>query len=189
MPTEQSQRPTVELLIGPIASGKSTYSKRRATEGAIIVNDDAIVMALHADQYNLYNINLKPLYKAIENSILQMAIMLGKDVIIDRPNYSKAMRSRYISIARSLDAAIKFTVFPAATPEEHARRRTHSDSRGYGIEYWVKVCKHHMSLYETPVLSEGADSIWEMRNGSDMQSISYEPHLAEQIQSTESPKR
>ncbi len=37
----------VELLVGMIASGKSTYARRRAAEGAIIICDDAVKAALH----------------------------------------------------------------------------------------------------------------------------------------------
>ena len=41
------QRPKVEILVGPIASGKSTYLKHRVSQGAITINDDAIVNAVH----------------------------------------------------------------------------------------------------------------------------------------------
>ena len=50
----------LELLVGPIASGKSTYSNKAAKEGAIIVNDDAIVTALHGGDHTLYDKALKP---------------------------------------------------------------------------------------------------------------------------------
>lgn len=141
-----------------IASGKSTYARKRAVEGAIIINDDAIVNAVHPN-YLLYDKKLKPLYKSVENTILQMAIALGRDVIIDRPNYSKATRRRYIGIAKSLDATVHMIVFPKASPKEHARRRTASDSRLHSFEYWLKVARHHNSLYEPPIHSEGADCI------------------------------
>lgn len=159
-----SRIPKVELLIGPIASGKSTYSRRRALEGAIVINDDAIVNALHCNNYSLYRESLKPIYKAVENAILQSALALGNDVIIDRPNYSRAMRRRYIGIAKSLDANVEFIVFPTASDEEHARRRCVADARGYTMEDWLRVVKIHKAQYESPSLSEGADAIRELSN-------------------------
>jgi len=147
-----------EILCGPIGSGKSTYARHRARQGAIIVNDDAIVMAVHAGIYNLYKKELKPLYKCIENTILQAAIMLGKDVVIDRPNYSKEMRSRYISIARSLDCKIHIVFFPEYEPDVHVTRRVTSDIRGMDYQAWMAVFMAHKDNYSKPSLDE-ADEI------------------------------
>jgi hypothetical protein len=38
----------MQILVGPIASGKSTFARKRATEGALIINDDALAAILHA---------------------------------------------------------------------------------------------------------------------------------------------
>ena len=151
----------VELLIGPIASGKSTYSKKRAKEGYIIINDDDIVNAMHANYYLLYDEALKPLYKGLENMALNIALSLGKSVVIDRPNYSKAMRRRYIAIASSLDVPVIGVKFKDDGVQEHASRRMKSDSRGGKQEYWEMVYNKHKSLYEEPSLSEGFDDIIE----------------------------
>jgi len=149
----------VELLCGPIASGKSTYCKKRAKEGFIIINDDAIVNAVHCGLYTQYEIALKPLYKGIENFILNMALAMGKSVVIDRPNYSKNMRKRYISIANSLDVPIVCVIFEDAGGAEHAYRRVKSDSRGVDFDYWLNVYYTHKSLYEVPALDEGFEAI------------------------------
>ena len=153
------RKPKVEILVGPIASGKSTFATFRAKEGAIVINDDAIVNAVHANQYALYDETLKPLYKAVENTILQAALSLGRDVVIDRPNYSKAMRRRYIGLAKSVDAMVNVVHFERVDPNEHARRRAHSDARGYTQEYWLEVAMAHDIQYEQPELSEGVDEI------------------------------
>lgn len=155
-------RPIAEILVGMIASGKSTYAAKRAVMGAIVINDDAIVNAVHHNNYTSYDKRLKPLYKAVENTILQMAITLGMDVVIDRPNYSKAMRRRYIGIAKSFDAEVHLVVFPKVSPGEHARRRANADNRGCEFEHWLKAAKHHDRLYEPPDELEGADALVSM---------------------------
>lgn len=150
--------PQIEILIGCVGAGKSTYAKYRAYQGAIIVNDDALVMAMHAGTYNLYKKGLKPLYKAVENTILQTALIMGKDVIIDRPNYSKQMRSRYISIARSLDCRVHILVFPEYAPEVHVARRMESNARGMDYDAWMAVFMAHKDNYTKPTIDE-ADEI------------------------------
>jgi predicted kinase len=153
------QRPKIEILVGPIASGKSTYSKHRASQGAIIINDDAIVNAVHSNLYKLYHVSLKPLYKAVENTILQTALTLNRDVIIDRPNYSRAMRRRYIGIAKSLDAEIKIIVFPRSSLEVHVNRRMQSNSRGFSYEEWLEAARAHDAQYEEPSKLDEVDEI------------------------------
>jgi predicted kinase len=140
----------LELLVGPIASGKSTYCRQAAKEGAIIVNDDSIVHAIHAHDYQLYEETLKPLYKSIENNIITMALTMGRRVVIDRPNHSIAMRRRYIGLAHSFDTPVRLVMFERYSPEVHGERRFKSDSRGNSLECWIAIAKTHDSLYETP---------------------------------------
>jgi len=151
----------VEILIGSIASGKSTYSRKRAKEGFIIINDDAIVNALHFNYYELYNEELKPLYKIVENTAMHTALSLGKSVVIDRPNYSIGMRRRYIAIASSLDIPVIGVKFKDEGELEHATRRMKSDGRGGTLESWMYVYNKHKELYEEPSLSEGFSDIIE----------------------------
>ena len=70
----------LEVLVGPIASGKSTYCIERAREGAMVINDDAIVNSLHANQYDKWNKKLKPLYKAIENLSITISLVIEVDI-------------------------------------------------------------------------------------------------------------
>ena len=59
-------------------------AKNAAKQGFIIINDDAIVNMLHADNYILYDKKLKLLYKTIENQIISVALAMGHSVLIDR---------------------------------------------------------------------------------------------------------
>ena len=140
----------LEILIGPIASGKSSYCSQEARKGAIILNDDAIVTALHGGDYSLYDKKLKPLYKSIENSIVCTSLAMEKRIIIDRPNYSIAMRKRYIAIAKSFDVKVKFVVFKRESPEIHAKRRFESDSRGLSLDHWIRAANYHDKLFDLP---------------------------------------
>ena len=151
----------LQVLVGMIASGKSTYAQNAAKKGAIIVNDDAIVNCVHADLYTLYDESLKLLYKSTENHIIQFALAMGRTVIVDRGlNVSERGRKRWLSLAQSMDVTCDAVVFPRSTNEVHAERRTKSDARGLGLEYWDKVARIHSGEYVTPNRAEGFDDVW-----------------------------
>lgn len=147
----------IEILVGMIASGKSTYARKRAQEDAIIANGDSLVTSLHAGDYTLYDKELKILYKSLEHQIITVACSLGRDVIIDRTNLKRSSRERYYSIAKSLEIPCKVVIFPVESPKEHARRRSESDSRGYDYEHWLKVAQTHFSQWEDVSIEEPYD--------------------------------
>lgn len=150
----------IYVLVGMIASGKSTYCTESAKEGQIIINDDAIVNLLHANQYNFYDVKLKVLYKSIENHIISTALALNLSVVVDRAlNGSKKSRERWISLANSFDVQCEAIVFPKESFEIHAHRRFQSDARGHDLDYWLRVAKIHEEEYEMPSLTEGFTTI------------------------------
>ena len=145
----------IELLIGPIASGKSTYAKTKARFGDIVINDDDIVNAVHANEYDLYSKPLKNLYKSIEHTIFMYAISLRKNVIIDKPNHRRDTRVRWVQLAKAYDCDISYILFKHEDYKIHAKRRYESDSRGYTLKYWEDVAKHHQDLFQGIVEEEG----------------------------------
>lgn len=145
----------IEVLVGMIASGKSTYAKGRAAEGAIIVNDDALVIALHGGRYDMYAQALKPLYKAMESAAVHAAIAAGRDVVIDRTNLSRETRAFYVALARRLDTSAGVVVWMPGTPEQHATSRFRSDARGYTYAQWLAVAERHLAGYQPVLPDEG----------------------------------
>lgn len=165
-------KPKIHVLIGMIASGKSTYCQSAAKAGILSMNDDAIVQLLHGSDYSLYDKNLKILYKSIETSIVSLCLCQGKIVAIDRGvNISVASRKRWIAIAHSYDVPCEAIVFPKDTPEVHAARRA-KDGRGHDYDYWLWVATRHNSSYNVPSLDEGFDKI---------HAISYEQIIAGEV--------
>lgn len=150
----------IQVLVGMIASGKSTYARNAAKKGIICVNDDAIVNMIHADEYTLYDRKLKPLYKSIENSIISSALLMDRKVLVDRGlNCTVEGRKRWIALANSFDVQCEAVVFTNEGPEVHAQRRTKSDARGHDYDYWLMVANHHNSQYKLPTYEEGFNSI------------------------------
>ncbi len=150
----------IQVLVGMIASGKSTYSRNAAKNGVICMNDDAIVNMLHADDYNLYDKSLKILYKTIENQIIGTALAMKRVVLVDRGlNVSRRGRRRWLALAQSYDVPYEAIVFNNEGPEIHAKRRMDSDPRGHDYAYWLDCACHHFREYTEPSLGEGFTNI------------------------------
>ena len=146
----------LQVLVGMIASGKSSYARGAAQKGVICMNDDAIINMLHADDYTLYDKSLKVLYKSVENHIIGTALAMQRIVMVDRGlNVSIRGRKRWIALANSFDVPCEAIVFKNEGPEVHAIRRTQMDSRGHPFEYWIRVAKKHQSEYQEPSVDEG----------------------------------
>lgn len=146
----------LQVLVGMIASGKSTYARSAAQRGVICMNDDAIVNMLHADDYTLYDKSLKVLYKSIENHIIGTALAMQRVVMVDRGlNVSVRGRKRWIALAQSFDVPCEAILFANEGPEVHATRRARMDSRGHPFEYWIRVAQRHQSEYQEPSVEEG----------------------------------
>lgn len=151
--------PKVQVCVGTVAAGKSTFAKKRAREGALVLNDDNIVNALHGNNYSLYEKELKPVYKGIGYAILSYGILAGRDVVVDRLNIKKSTRKRYITAVESMDAEVEAVIFPMVHPKQHARWRVASNARGASYEKWLEVAEEKFDKY-TPVSDdEGFDSI------------------------------
>lgn len=154
----------IRVLVGMIASGKSTFAKESAHYGSIIVNDDDIVKMCHGGEYGLYDKKLKTLYKSVENTIVASALMLGRQVVVDRGvNVSARSRERWVALARSFDVPCQAVVFPKVHFTEHADRRFKHDPRGHDMQYWLDVAGHHDEQWEYPTLAEGFTSIKEIK--------------------------
>lgn len=156
----------IYLLVGNIASGKSTFVKQQLDKepDTLIVNDDLIVKAVHGNDYTLYNTKFKKLYKEIEYRIIQEAILQKVDLIIDRPCNKAKTRKRYTEFIRSFylrKPTINFINFEFEGSFQHAIRRYKTDARGYSIEDWVGVADRIQSQFDPIDETEDFDQLYQ----------------------------
>lgn len=150
----------IEILVGMIASGKSTYARTRADEGALVVCHDDLTEMLHG-RYR-YERELRSIYRAMEEEIAKVAFMAGKDVVIDRTHLTRESRERWINFASDERAfpgnaglEIVAVAFPIRSAANHANIRWQSDPRGRGFAEWKAVAEHHAAQAEAEPISEG----------------------------------
>lgn len=169
--------PRIEVLVGMIASGKSTYARRRADEGAMVVCHDDLTEMLHG-RYR-YEQGLKALYRRAEEAIALEALLCGKDVVIDRTHLTRESRDRWAKFVRLNNTMVLFGLgerpatmvaveFPRQIAYVHARRRYESDSRGRPFHEWLKVALHHQEQADREPLTdhEGFDEIVRIDRGA-----------------------
>jgi predicted kinase len=94
----------LEVLVGMIASGKSTYARRRADEGALVVSHDDLTAMLHA-RYR-YEQGLREPYRRIEESIAWRGLDAGRDVVIDRTHLTRESRERWLKWVRGVSGSL-----------------------------------------------------------------------------------
>jgi predicted kinase len=148
------------LLCGMIASGKGTFARELATKGFIVVNDDSVVSACHGGDYILYQKKYKGIYKQTEVATILAALQVGANVVIDRPNFRRRTRGRYIGLAHMFDTPVVCVTFPRVSPLEHAERRFKSDPRGLPLEHWIEAATRHHADWEEPRMEDGLDNIF-----------------------------
>jgi hypothetical protein len=159
--------PTVDVLVGMIGSGKSTYARRRADEGALVVCFDDLTAMLHA-AYR-YEQELRACYRQMEKSIATAALNAGRDVVVDRTHLTLEARDRWVdfglrcTIHLGRPVPVVAVAFPVEPPAVHARRRFEADPRGRSHEDWYMVAQHHYAqwLAEPLSASEGFSEIRE----------------------------
>lgn len=155
---------TLELLVGMIASGKSTYARKRADEGALVICHDDLTAMLHATYR--YEQSLRGCYRRMEESLAWAALTAGRDVVVDRTHLTRESRRRWIQWALNYESlntfdgkgptvAVIAVVFPIELPSIHAHRRFfEADPRGRSYDEWLTVAKHHADQAQAEPLAQ-----------------------------------
>jgi len=136
-------KPEIIILVGPPASGKSTYAKNLMTDRCAIISQDNMGKLGHLEAFHNH--------------------LHGKfDLIIDRMNFNKEQRARYIKLAKEAGYTTKIIVLHESketcikqglnrlNAEEHPTIKTEQDLR--------RAIDFFFSHYERPTDDE-ADTV------------------------------
>lgn len=145
--------PLFQVMFGLPGSGKSTYAKKRAAEGAVIVDADAIVTMIHGGNYRLYKPSWKPLYKAAEEHLVLAALEAGLDVVLDRHCYKRKTRMNWARFIGEKFPKVHREIVRVESPlslEALAMRRTRRDARSRTEQEWYDVILLMNTLTDFP---------------------------------------
>lgn len=146
--------PTMHMMVGNVGSGKSEMAKHLSKKyKAVIVNMDAIQESMHGF-YGGYREEMKPIYRSVEEAIINGALSNGVDVVIDRTNMDKKRRSRFIDIAKNHGVEVDAYVMPIISVETLLERRM-KNPRGMSESKWRTVIENMRASYEDVTTDEG----------------------------------
>jgi predicted kinase len=146
------------VIVGNIGSGKSTYAKKLAKEGYIVVARDALRYMIGGGDY-IFDKELEPIVWQGEWEILFNLMQRGINIVVDEVGVSSFMRERYLELADIFDYKISAHIMPEITKEEAVNRRMNNPHGQPDKELWIKVWDMFNSVYEEPTEEEGFDEI------------------------------
>ena len=153
-----SNSPTVYVLIGLPAAGKSTWVSQQdwATACALISTDLYVdrFAARTGQTYNQVFEAVMPRAIRLMMRAVRRAQVRGQDIIWDQTNLTRASRARKFRLLPGYRAVA--VVFAAPGPEEHARRLAARP----GKRIPDAVLADMIQSYDPPEESEGFEEIW-----------------------------
>ena len=144
--------PTIYMLIGVPASGKSTWVEKNKGD-ALVISTDNLIETYAADNGKTYNEVFKEQIKIANKVVLEhvkVAFAAGQDVVWDQTNLTK--KSRATKLAMVPEHYRKEAVFFATPLEEEWQRRL-SSRPGKSIP--AHILDSMVEMLEMPELDEG----------------------------------
>lgn len=146
-----SEKPTLVMMVGLAASGKSTYANHLAEDiGATVFSSDALREEMFGDiNYQGNNQKLfQELHKRIKNCLKS-----GKNAIYDATNLNSKMRKAFLNELTKIPCEKKCIIM--ATPFEQCIDNNSNRDRKVPEDAMWRMSKS----WQTPALFEGWDSI------------------------------
>ncbi|WP_191556629.1 AAA family ATPase [Metabacillus idriensis] len=160
---------TLYFFCGKMGAGKSTESKRLATDKrAVLLSEDEWLSSLYPNQiesfedYKRFSLQLKPLVKKHVQNIL----CVGTDVVMDFPGNTQKLREWFLTMAAEVHAdhqLIYLNLSDEKCLSQIAQRRKEQPERAV---FDTEAVFHYVtSFFEAPDASEGLH-VLELSGGS-----------------------
>jgi predicted kinase len=145
------------ILVGNIASGKSTYCKELAKDGYVILSCDSLRYMIGANTYT-FDISKEPILAQTILTMYKLFQELGYNIVIDETNMSQIRRAPFI--ANKLHGyKIKAIVFPPRTIDDSVKSRLLNNHGDTPACVWAEVWKRKKEQFQYPSYEEGFDDV------------------------------
>ena len=150
--------PTLYILIGLPASGKTTYAKTTLKNAYRVCHDDLVDMLMGE-----YDIKKTATMHAVEWSIVHTILSRGEDVVVDRTNLDPVTRARFINAAQSVDIPVGIIGVVVDVPIETCKERNRMRVKPIPDEAYTRLAAHWMPAR----MEEGFDRLELISPGKD----------------------
>lgn len=143
--------PTMTMMVGLVASGKSTYAEKLAKEtDAIVLSSDDIRWELFGDETDQKHNQkvFQELHKRAKEYLHN-----GRNVILDSTNISSKRRRAFLNELKKIDCVKNCIIM--ATPYEQCLKNNRNRARQ--VHEWV--IERMYRKWQTPAMFEGWDDI------------------------------
>lgn len=157
---EAKENPIITFLIGPPASGKSTWKAENAKNAISISRDDLVdemrkgTGMTYAETFGNKEFQGK-VNTALDNHI-NKTVKSGKDIVVDMTNMNAASRKKVLPKVPSYYIK-NAVVFQTSRPE--ILRRLEKREKETGKHVGINIVDDMISRYEAPTKAEGFDNI------------------------------
>ena len=146
------------MLIGNIGSGKSTYAKKLAKEGYIVISRDALRYMIGAGEY-VFNHYYERVISQWTKELVEIAMENKVNIVLDECCMNKYIRWCYLHIAMEHKYKVKAIVMPYLTKKESVDRRLKSNHGNGNRVLWNSVWSQFNKVYIKPSMKEGFSKI------------------------------
>jgi len=149
---------TLILLVGNIASGKSTEAKKWVDNGYRAISRDAVRYMVGAGDYT-FDSDLEPTIKKGTLALLKEFLKDEVDIIYDEVNVSKRLREPTIKLAKQYGYNIVVVEMPRLEQKISVDRRLNAPHGQIDKSVWEIVWENFDEMYEEPTIDEGINNI------------------------------
>lgn len=147
------------VLVGNIASGKTTLAKEYVDKGYVCITRDGLRYSIGCGNY-IFNLKYEPVVFKTELFLLEEFMKLGINIIIDEVGINNSHRARYLALATYYKYKTTAMILPEITKEEALRRRAKQNTHGnQSTKVWDKVWDKFNAAYHRPSKEEGFDRV------------------------------
>jgi len=158
------------MLIGNIASGKSTMAKRFDKAGYLCVSSDSIRYMFHPNEY-IFGADQEYAVHTTEVSAVRSIMELGFNVCVDDAGSSiKDRREWMIELAKQNGYKVIAVKMPNLAKHVSVRRRLKSNHGKYDKKRWEQVYDMFQKTNCPPTIKEGFYGIYH-HNSSSLRSL------------------
>ena len=152
------------VLVGNIASGKSTLCRALADDKYIICSRDALRYMIGAGQY-CFDPVTEPIIGEGHDAMLQAMLQTADDesFVVDEVNVQSARRYYLCRMVDSHDYVKVALVLPKVSKNVAVGRRLKEEHGKFGKEVWEGVWERFNKAYTIPTKSEGFDHIIQLK--------------------------
>lgn len=147
-------------MVGNIGSGKSTLVKQMLEKNLdyIAVSKDAIRYMIGGGTYK-FDFTLEKFVKESELKTIESFMASRKSIIVDDCNINKAMRQKYIELAKKYAYTTTAIIMPQLKKHICLERRLAKPHGKFSKIIWSMIWHRFNLCYQKPVIDEGIDCI------------------------------